>query len=201
MFFFFPFGGGYGLVFLFLYALVRLFSRLLSGGRRGRYGGDDASQRDENGRGGAYDEFFRSFFGGGSSSSGGTSSGYYGSGRTSGSGNSYQGYGGYSGYGSAGYGNTGYGRSGDAGRGYGGSGYSNPFADSEAAKLSAAYKTLGLTSSATDDEVKKAYRKLSLQYHPDRVQNKGDEYVAFATRRFTEIQNAYDVIKKARGIV
>jgi molecular chaperone DnaJ len=51
------------------------------------------------------------------------------------------------------------------------------------------YKALGVTKKASQDEIKKAYRKLARQYHPDR--NPGDER---AENRFKEIQQAYDVL-------
>src|SRR4249919_2496360 len=51
------------------------------------------------------------------------------------------------------------------------------------------YKTLGVAKSATPDEVKKAYRKLARQYHPDRNEGNKD-----AEERFKAIQEAYDVV-------
>ena len=51
------------------------------------------------------------------------------------------------------------------------------------------YKTLGVSKKASEDEIKKAYRKLARQYHPDR--NPGDEA---AEERFKEISAAYDVL-------
>src|SRR5438034_7937320 len=54
------------------------------------------------------------------------------------------------------------------------------------------YKALGVSKNATPDEIKKAYRKLARQYHPDR--NAGDEA---AEERFKEVQHAYDVLSDA----
>jgi len=54
------------------------------------------------------------------------------------------------------------------------------------------YDSLGVKKDASPDELKKAYRKLVRQYHPDK--NPGDEA---AEARFKEVQAAYDVLKKA----
>jgi len=66
--------------------------------------------------------------------------------------------------------------------------------------LEDAYKVLGLTPDATDDEVRKAYRKMALQYHPDRVATLGDDIKESATKKFQEINDAKDRIFKARGL-
>ena len=68
--------------------------------------------------------------------------------------------------------------------------------------LDRAFATLGLDKSATDAEVKKAYRKLVRQYHPDRLVSQGlpEEMMEKAKVRVREINTAYDAIKQARGI-
>ena len=52
------------------------------------------------------------------------------------------------------------------------------------------YETLGVSKSASADELKRAYRKLAMQYHPDR--NAGDKN---AEQKFKDINEAYDVLK------
>ena len=58
------------------------------------------------------------------------------------------------------------------------------------------YATLGLEKGADMEEVKKAYRKLSMQYHPDKVRHLGDEFRAVAEEKMKEINVAYDFLKK-----
>lgn len=66
-----------------------------------------------------------------------------------------------------------------------------------------AYAVLGLQKDATVEEIKKAYRKLSIEFHPDTVASKGlpEEFTTFATEKFRSIQEAYDTIRKERNIV
>ncbi len=61
------------------------------------------------------------------------------------------------------------------------------------------YKILGVDSKASDDEVKKAYRKMAIAYHPDKVTQMGEEYQKGAKEKFQKIQDAYEAIKKRRG--
>ena len=61
------------------------------------------------------------------------------------------------------------------------------------------YKILGIEASATDDEVKKAYRQMAIKFHPDKVASMGEEYEKGAKEKFQKIQEAYDAIKKSRN--
>lgn len=71
---------------------------------------------------------------------------------------------------------------------------------SSADELSAAYKVLEISPSATDDEVKAAYRKMALKHHPDKVASLGEDIRKAAEAKFQEINAAKDVIYKARGL-
>lgn len=66
--------------------------------------------------------------------------------------------------------------------------------------LEAAYKVLGVPPTATDDEVRKAYRKLALEHHPDRVAALGEDIRKAAEKKFQEINEAKERIYKARGM-
>ena len=68
------------------------------------------------------------------------------------------------------------------------------------AKRDSAYTILEIDPSATDDEVKKAYRRLAMKYHPDKVAQLGPDVQKAAEAKFKSIQEAYDTIKKERGI-
>lgn len=77
---------------------------------------------------------------------------------------------------------------------------SNSNANSNSDSLEEAYKVLGVSPSATDDEVKAAYRKLALKHHPDRVATLGEDVRKAAEKKFQEINNAKEKIYKARGM-
>ena len=66
--------------------------------------------------------------------------------------------------------------------------------------LEDAYKVLGVSADATDEELKKAYRRLALEHHPDRVAKLGDDVRKAAEKKFQEINAAKDRIWKARGL-
>lgn len=67
--------------------------------------------------------------------------------------------------------------------------------------LEAAYKILEISSEAPDDEVKKAYKKMAVRFHPDKVTHLGDEFQGVAKEKFQKVNEAYEKIKKERGIV
>jgi DnaJ like chaperone protein len=73
---------------------------------------------------------------------------------------------------------------------------------SAASKLDDAYKVLGVDASATDDDVKRAYRKLMSENHPDKLAARGlpESMRAMAEERSRDITTAYDVVKEARGM-
>ena len=64
------------------------------------------------------------------------------------------------------------------------------------------YAVLKCDETASDEEIKKQYRKLATEYHPDKIEAKGlpEEFIKFANDKFSEIQEAYDAIKKERGL-
>ena len=62
-----------------------------------------------------------------------------------------------------------------------------------------AYKVLEITESATDAEVKRAYRTMVKKYHPDRVSHLGEEHLKGAEEKFRTVQKAYEYIQNKRG--
>ncbi len=61
------------------------------------------------------------------------------------------------------------------------------------------YRILNVNETATDAEVKKAYRKMAVKYHPDKVANLGEDIQKVAEEKFKAVNNAYQNIKQARG--
>lgn len=63
-----------------------------------------------------------------------------------------------------------------------------------------AYAVLEISPSATDDEVKSAYRRMAMKNHPDKVATLGPEVQKAAAEKFRKIQEAYETIKRERGL-
>ena len=78
----------------------------------------------------------------------------------------------------------------------GAGGYQSPGA------IDAAYQALGVSKDDSDAVIKKTYRRLVREYHPDKLMGQGlpEEMIKEATERSQEIQAAYDLIKKTRGM-
>mgnify|MGYP000288909739 CR=1 FL=1 len=53
---------------------------------------------------------------------------------------------------------------------------------------------------ADDKQIKKAYRKLAIQYHPDKVAQLGEDFQKGAKEKFQKVQDSYETIKESRGI-
>jgi DnaJ like chaperone protein len=66
--------------------------------------------------------------------------------------------------------------------------------------IDSAYKILEIDKTATDEEVKKAYRSMAVKYHPDKVSYLGEEFKKTANEKFQKVNEAYERIKKERGI-
>ena len=83
-----------------------------------------------------------------------------------------------------------------------GSGYSRSYSNNQSFGQSSnkkdPYKVLGITSDATDDEVRKAYRRMAMKYHPDRVAGMSEELQRNAAEQMKEINSAFETIKQQR---
>lgn len=62
------------------------------------------------------------------------------------------------------------------------------------------YKVLEVDPSASDEEVKKAYRRMAVKYHPDKVVHLGADMQKAANEKFQQLNAAYEEIKKQRGM-
>lgn len=67
-------------------------------------------------------------------------------------------------------------------------------------KTDSAYKILEVETTASENEIKKAYRKMALKYHPDRLNSLGPTFKENAKEKFQKVQDAYEQIKKERKI-
>jgi DnaJ like chaperone protein len=64
-----------------------------------------------------------------------------------------------------------------------------------------AYTILEIESSATDEEVKKAWRRMAMKYHPDKLATMGEEIQKAAHEKFSQVNEAYETIKKERNLI
>lgn len=62
------------------------------------------------------------------------------------------------------------------------------------------YKILEIERASTNEEVKKAYRKMAMKYHPDKVSHLGEDYKKAADEKFKKVNEAYEKIKKERNM-
>ena len=64
-----------------------------------------------------------------------------------------------------------------------------------------AYKVLETNEEASTEDLKKAYRKMAVKFHPDKVSHLGVEYQKDATEKFKKVQEAWELIKKKHKII
>jgi DnaJ like chaperone protein len=64
-----------------------------------------------------------------------------------------------------------------------------------------AYKILEIDPAATDEEVKKAYRRMAMKYHPDKISHLGEDFKKTADEKFKKVNEAYEKIKKERNMI
>ena len=78
----------------------------------------------------------------------------------------------------------------------------SPEGSADAARLQRAYETLGVSSDASNSDIKKAYRRLMNRNHPDKLagDNPADDVIAEAERRTREVRAAYEMLKARRSI-
>ena len=78
----------------------------------------------------------------------------------------------------------------------------SPAGDADTRRIKAAYRTLGVEESATNDEIKKAYRRQMNRHHPDKIasSNPDEAAVQAAGNRTREVRAAYEMLKARRSI-
>ena len=89
-----------------------------------------------------------------------------------------------------------------AGGGYHQGGSAGTGGYTSASAIDSAYQAIGVSKDDSDAEIKKSYRRLVREYHPDKLMGQGlpEAMIKEATERSQEIQTAYDLIKKSRGM-
>lgn len=63
-----------------------------------------------------------------------------------------------------------------------------------------AYRALGIERSSTDEEIKKAYRRMAMKYHPDKLNGLGEDVKRAGAEKFRAVREAYEYLKKERGM-
>lgn len=89
------------------------------------------------------------------------------------------------------------------GSGYGGQTYGGGYSSQSSTTATATdndYRILEVSPDATDEEVKKAYRAAAKKHHPDKVSHLGEDVRKAAEEKFAKVNEAYERIKKARGM-
>ena len=66
--------------------------------------------------------------------------------------------------------------------------------------LESAYNVLGISSNSSNQDIKRAYRKMANKYHPDKIAHLGDDFKDIAQEKFKSVTEAYHKIKKDRNI-
>ena len=85
---------------------------------------------------------------------------------------------------------------------YGQGGYSDSSSNTYTTRTASDndYKILEISPDASDEEVKKAYRAAAKKHHPDKVSHLGEDVRKAAEEKFAQVNEAYERIKKARGM-
>ena len=78
----------------------------------------------------------------------------------------------------------------------------SPAGDADATRVRSAYQALGVSADSSNEDVKKAYRRLMNKSHPDKISgsNPGADAIAEAERRTREVRSAYELLKARRSI-
>jgi DnaJ like chaperone protein len=78
----------------------------------------------------------------------------------------------------------------------------SPAGDADAARVRGAYRALGMSPDASNEDIKKAYRRLMNKNHPDKISgsNPAPDIIAEAERRTREVRVAYEMLKARRSI-
>ena len=93
-----------------------------------------------------------------------------------------------------------YGSERQGGYGWSGPYGENPFTAGSSSALADAYRTLGISPEATDSEVKSAFKRLAVRFHPDKYATESQDVQHAAEEKFKQVNEAYQRIRKQRGL-